>query len=141
MSLWSGSIFRYDVKTQKKTPVESQKFVGNSAEGMMAISRALARKCSNVQNPVWISHVQWHPDLGQVLVDDEATMCGRFLRQDRQWSEYCKAYECGCLPSLPRADATSLIYSPIVFHASGKWTVAACLIISSSLTTASAPTG
>jgi len=69
VSLWSGSIFRYDVKTQKKTPVESQKFVGNSAEGMMAISRALARKCSNVQNPVWISHVQWHPDLGQWEVD------------------------------------------------------------------------
>jgi len=69
VSLWSGPVFRYNAKTRAKTPVEIQKFVGDPTSGMTAIARSLARKCSNVQNPVWISHVRWHPDIRKWEVD------------------------------------------------------------------------
>jgi len=48
---------------------ECQKFVGDPGLGMTSIARALARKCANVQNPVWISHVRWDPDVKKWEVD------------------------------------------------------------------------
>ena len=59
-------MIRYNSKTRSQTAVECQKFVGDPGLGMTSIARALARKCANVQNPVWISHVRWDPDVKKV---------------------------------------------------------------------------
>lgn len=69
VSLWPGQIQRLNVKTRSRINDEKQKFIGDPAVGMTSIARALARKCSNVQNPVWISQVRWHPELKKWEVD------------------------------------------------------------------------
>ena len=63
---WSGPVQRLNVKSRSRVYDEKQKFIGDPSVGMTSIARALARKCSKVQNPVWISHVRWRPDLKKV---------------------------------------------------------------------------
>jgi len=66
---WSGVIQRLNVKNRSRVNDEKQKFIGDPSVGLASVARALARKCSNVQNPVWISHVRWHIDLKKWEVD------------------------------------------------------------------------
>ena len=66
---WSGVIQRLNVKNRSRVNDEKQKFIGDPSVGLASVARALARKCSNVQNPVWISHVRWHTDLKKVRME------------------------------------------------------------------------
>ena len=66
VTVWTGPVQRLDVRNGSRVTDEKQKFVGDASVGFASVARALAKRCNDIQNPVWIGHVRWHPEIKKV---------------------------------------------------------------------------